>query len=639
MKFNTAWSKILIVILILFFYSLGLVHQINLPTEDLGRHIKNGEIIWQTKTIPQTNLYSYSQPDYPFLNHHWLSGLIFYFIFQLTGFNGLIIFKTILLLAAFLLVFVLAVKKGNFWLGALFSLPIIFILNERTVVRPEIFSYLFISVFLYLLINFGQKPGWKIFWLVPLQLLWVNLHIYFIIGILMTAGYVLGQIICRKKNLKKLFLLLLLLILVCLANPAGFQGVLQPLNIFQNYGYQIVENKSPFFLEHLMDDPAILFFKITTFILILSFLFNLKRFSPFLFLASVSVVLASCQMVRNFPLLGLIALPILSINLRIFFNYLGTRLPKKKSNSLKKIFPLLFILFLLVIILLTLFNRIKTNNKQIGLGLTPQSTDSAAFFKKEKLVGPIFNNYDIGSYLIFELEPQEKIFVDNRPEAYPASFFEEIYKPIQLDEEKWQLYLEKYNFNVIFFTHQESTPWGRSFLIKRLADPDWALIQADAQAVILIKNEPANQPLIKKFQITKEDIEEKISSLIGSSEIKMRMAALNLLELMARYDLALQLCQKILQDHPRNSQIYLEMAVLESQSGKLNDLLTAKRYLEKAIQLGQDLPSVYVRLGLIHFQLNQYEEAKKAWQKALQINKDNEHAKEYLKQYQNLNLP
>jgi len=639
MQFNTAWSKILIVILILFFYSLGLVHQINLPTEDLGRHIKNGEIIWQTKTIPQTNLYSYSQPDYPFLNHHWLSGLIFYFIFQLTGFNGLIIFKTILLLAAFLLVFVLAVKKGGFWLAALFSLPIIFILNERTVIRPEIFSYLFISIFLYLLINFGQKPGWKIFWLVPLQLLWVNLHIYFPIGILMTAGYILGQIICRKKNLKKLFLLLLLLILVCLANPSGLQGVLQPLKIFQNYGYQIVENKSPFFLEHLMDNPAILFFKITTFILILSFLFNLKRFSPFLFLASTSVVLASCQMIRNFPLLGLIALPVLSINLKIFFDYLGVRLPKKKSNSLKKIFPWLFILFLLVIILLTLFNQIKLNNKQRGFGLTLQSTNSAAFFKKEKLVGPIFNNYDIGSYLIFELYPQEKIFVDNRPEAYPASFFEEIYKPIQLDEEKWQLYSEEYSFNIIFFTHQESTPWGRSFLIKRLADPDWALIQADAQAVILIKSEPANQPLIKKFQITKENIEEKISSLIGSSEIKMRIAALNLLELMARYDLALQLCQEILQDYPQDGRIYLEMAVLKSRSGKLSDLLTAKRYLEKAIQLGQDLPSAYVRLGLIHFQLNQYEEAKKAWEKALQINKDNEHAKEYLKQYQSLNLP
>jgi len=51
------------------------------------------------------------------------------------------------------------------------------------------------------------------------------------------------------------------------------------------------------------------------------------------------------------------------------------------------------------------------------------------------------------------------------------------------------------------------------------------------------------------------------------------------------------------------------------------------------------LPLVYVHLGLIHFQLNQFAEAKKAWQKALQIDKDNEHAQEYLKQYQDLNLP
>ena len=175
----TKFLKILIVVLILVFYSLGLIHQINLTADDLGRHLKNGEIIWQSKNIPQTNFYSYTYPNEPFLNHHWLAGLIFYFIFNLAGFNGLIILKTILLLTAFLIVFYIASKKGSFWLAAIFSLPIIFILNERTDVRPEIFSYFLIALFLYFLLFYGPKPGLKIFWLVPLQLFWVNTHIYF----------------------------------------------------------------------------------------------------------------------------------------------------------------------------------------------------------------------------------------------------------------------------------------------------------------------------------------------------------------------------------------------------------------------------------------------------------------------------
>jgi len=55
------------------------------------------------------------------------------------------------------------------------------------------------------------------------------------------------------------------------------------------------------------------------------------------------------------------------------------------------------------------------------------------FFKENNLQGPIFNNYDIGGYLIFNLFPQEKVFVDNRPETYSSEFFQEDYIPMQED--------------------------------------------------------------------------------------------------------------------------------------------------------------------------------------------------------------
>lgn len=682
MKLNN-YLKILIVVLILVFYGLGLVHQINLTTDDLGRHLKNGEIIWQAKSIPQTNFYSYTYPDELFLNHHWLAGLIFYFIFNSVGFNGLIIFKTILLLAAFLLVFLMAVKKGNFWLAAIFSLPIIFILNERTDIRPEIFSYFLIALFLYFLIFYAPKPGLKIFWLVPLQLFWVNAHIYFPLGILMTGGYALEQFLKQRsgnflwgadgvalsgatpsaphsqkipKTLlpKKFLLLLLFLIFASFINPAGLKGALYPFQVFQNYGYQIVENKSPFFLENLMSDPAILFFKIIAPLLLLSFLFNLKRFSFFFFSASLAVVLAGAQMVRNLPLVGLIALPVLSYNLKalsVILRAKARRIPRQTINPrdsslmlgmtkerLETTFYFLFIAFLLFLILLTLTNQISLNRKQMGLGLTFQSLESAAFFKEQEIKGPIFNNYDIGGYLIYALYPQEKVFVDNRPEAYPAAFFEDIYKPMQSNEEKWQIYSEKYNFNVIFFTHQEATPWGRQFLSQRFKDKNWALVYADSQAVIFLKNNSANEALIKKFQIRPENIEEKIAVLLNSKELKIKMAAVNLLGLIGRDDLALKLAQEILKDYPSKGEVYLEIASFEAKTGRIEDLLSARRRLEKAIELGEDFPSVYNQLGLIYFELNQFEEAKKAWQKTLKINRKDEVAKDYLKQYRELNL-
>jgi len=107
-------------------------------------------------------------------------------------------------------------------------------------------------------------------------------------------------------------------------------------------------------------------------------------------------------------------------------------------------------------LIITPFLIFQSNN--FGFGLKKDVNLSAEFFKKEKIQAPIFNNYDIGGYLIYHLFPEEKVFVDNRPEAYPASFFEKIYVSMQNDEKIWRKKDEIYNFNVIFFFYRDYTP-------------------------------------------------------------------------------------------------------------------------------------------------------------------------------------
>ena len=52
--------------------------------------------------------------------------------------------------------------------------------------------------------------------------------------------------------------------------------------------------------------------------------------------------------------------------------------------------------------------------KNIGKlpGLSPYIQESALFFRHNNIEGPIFNNYDIGGYLIFNLFPQLIICVN-----------------------------------------------------------------------------------------------------------------------------------------------------------------------------------------------------------------------------------
>ena len=91
--FSIATSVLLIVTLV-----LSLIHPPTAWFQDLGRHIKLGRMILDTSSVPDTNLFSYTHKDFPFVNHHWLSEVLFMLIFKLTGNSGLVLVKVFLLL-------------------------------------------------------------------------------------------------------------------------------------------------------------------------------------------------------------------------------------------------------------------------------------------------------------------------------------------------------------------------------------------------------------------------------------------------------------------------------------------------------------------------------------------------------------
>ena len=112
----------------------------------------------------------------------------------------------------------------------------------------------------------------------------------------------------------------------------------------------------------------------------------------------------------------------------------------------------------------------------------------------------MFNNYDIGSYLIFHLFPHIRPFVDNRPESYSVRFFKDVYVPMQEDEKIWKRVDGQYNFNAIYFYRHDITPWAQPFLIRRLKDPAWIPVFVDNYCLILLKRNNKNKEIINKLQ-------------------------------------------------------------------------------------------------------------------------------------------
>ncbi len=497
-----------VIVLLLSFYGIFLTHKINLVTADLGRHLKNGEVFVQTGHIVGTNFYSYTNPDFPTLNHHWGAGALFYVVFRVGGFAAVQLFFIAISMAA--LAIFLRVSAQQIGLGAatLLAIPIISLLAERTEVRPEALTSLFVGLFFWLLVRFWRdKQKWRGLWFLPvLMILWVNTHIYFFLGFAIIGTFLVEYLLQKQwMRLKRLSLVFGTAILAALINPFGLSGVLAPFTIFKNYGYDLVENKSLFFLERLgMHEPNFLIFKIVFALLLVSFLVAaIKRYKeiPISYaLLGAGFSAMAWFAIRNFALFALFTLPLLATNASFIFPIDHTAVAERIRQKI----AVICVAFLLLVTVSGEWARYFPYWREFGLGLESGNAAAAEFLQNEKVQGPIFNNYDIGGYLIYYLYPREKVFVDNRPEAYPVAFLKEIYIPMQEDEARWKEQERRYGFNAIVFSYRDATPWAQKFLISRVQDASWIPVFVDSQVLVLLKQNEQNRPIIAKYEISRD---------------------------------------------------------------------------------------------------------------------------------------
>jgi len=495
----------IIITLIFIYFFFSFTYKINLANSDIGRHIKNGEIFIKEHKIIKTNYYSYTLKDNLTINHHWLSGVVYYIVQNYFGFTGLSIFNTLLNLIALLIFFLIAKKKTNIKIASFFTLLAIPLINFRHEVRPEGFSYFFLGLVYFILEFFNNKKlSFKqtLVLIIIIQILWVNMHIFFILGPVIISIYFVNEVVNKTQNVKPYIFFLIFSILSSLFNPWYINGLLEPLNIFKNYGYTIAENQSVLFMQKRFSYPVYYHFEIL-FILVLTLIFLLIRKKLIKYylkdiLLIIAFSLLSWRFIRGLSIFALFFITFSSIttfNLIKKFNY------KLKQSFYFCIFSILSLVFLIIIIPNNYYSLIHRN---FGLGTFTDNLAASEFFKQNKLHGPIFNNYDIGSYLIYTLFPQEKVFTDNRPEAYTTEFFQDTFIPMQEDENKWEEINNQYKFNIIYFYIHDLTNWGQEFMINRVKDPNWVPIFVDDYAIIFIKNEENNKEIIEKFEIQKD---------------------------------------------------------------------------------------------------------------------------------------
>lgn len=493
------WTKIFL----LFFVFSFLFRTDYSFNQDLGRHLKLGEIILKTGAVPNTNLFSYTNPDFPFINTHWLFEVLIYLGQQTIGLQALLTLKVIIFIISVWLILRIIPKENQ---ALLLPAGFIFlhVLRERIDLRPEIFSFLFTASTYYILEKYLRGPTKLIYLLPAVQLIWINTHIYFFVGLILQAIFIIHKVYLNLRShptsgkLKMLTITFVLSAVISLANPNGLTGFLYPLNVTNNYGYTIVENQTMFLLESIgFVDPNFLFVKLIFGISALSLVITVikKRIViKDILLLGFGTILALMN-VRSFPYLVFLSLPAVLANFgQIKFG---------------GVFKVLTFIFGALVILESYFYLngnyylFRDDYNQPNLRLIESGKGALDFVMSSDLPGPIYNNFDIGSYIIYRGYPKYKVFVDGRPEGYPKEFFLDIYIPTESDFEKFKDLDKKWGFQTIIFSHTDQTPWGKAFLQSINKDKEFVTVYLDDFIIVLVKKEVADEKQLEVIDVNK----------------------------------------------------------------------------------------------------------------------------------------
>ncbi len=462
-------------------------------TEDLGRHILLGEIIWKTNSIPPTNLFSYTYPDFPFVNHHWLSEVLLYLVSAGFGLTALIVLKVFILGGALIMAIWSGIRLGG-TIPALATTTILLpLILERNSERPEMFAFFLFSVLFFVL--FASRLSIKIKFAAAalIMILWVNLHISFIYGLLLVGVFFVKEItegifikthpsVGKEEAWKeKIFGALAVMgisAIATLLNPHGLTGALYPFTIFNNFAYQTTENLGVFqLLPILRSDVFIPYFLWCAPILALLVLWTLikKRVWEWSYLIFLGFTTLVFMKIRNMPYFVFTGIPACSAALTVIL-----KSALHKVEGLKTTIATSFIIAHIGFSFF-LFSKIPP-----AIFIPEPGKNGLDFFIAHAPPGNIFNNFDIGSYIDYRLYPKYGSFVDNRPEAYPPGFFT-AYIDMQINQEFREKMFTQYGINSVIFSRGDITDWAGMFLSQMQADPRWEISYLDDYLVIFFR--------------------------------------------------------------------------------------------------------------------------------------------------------
>lgn len=443
---------------------LGVVLFSLLPLSDLDMffHIKNGEYIL-ANGIPKIDPYS-MHSGLIFLQHEWLSDIIFFSIYAIAGFYSLWIFKIVYVICFFMLVYyVLKNMINNKFISFMASGTISIFCVMFYVIRPQIFSYLLLLCEILLLENYEKTKNKRYLYGLPIiSVFLINFHgavmpLFFVFAFVYILSNWLKSINIRrivpsnvtKAENNKILIFIAISFFASILNPYGINTYFYSLKTLASSS--VVKNITELRPLTVNSGFGLLIFVIFLgMIFIMTFTKGKAYLKQFLFICGTFfMAFSSMRFVSYFIIFGSV----------FFAQFLSRYLAEEYRGYIDKfrtvdiIKNIIFLTPMVFIILVVISIGIRAVN------LDKFPTQVISTLKNEKNL-KLFNDFNYGHFLIFN---DIKVFIDGRAEMYDhkmnnTDVFDEFVSTINLSKNPKDVF-NKYNFNYYLLKADRPLLW------------------------------------------------------------------------------------------------------------------------------------------------------------------------------------
>ena len=418
---------------------------------DIWWHLHNADYLIQHHHLPRSDMYSFTVPGYPWMNHEWLAELPYYFAWRAWGLRGLDGVAVSSLTFIFLGILYLSYREcRNYKAAVLASSYTVFLGRVSFGPRTILFGYACLVVLLIILQRFRQD-GHAPLWLIPpLFCLWVNTHGSWLIGMIIFSMIVAGGLVELKWGVieseswttsqrKKLLVAWGTSVAALLANPFGAHLVLYPLDL----GFRQKLN-----IEHVEEwssvnfhDARGKFVVVLLIILLVSSLLRSRRWGLSELAVSLFVLYSGLTYARFLFLLGIVIAPVLAKILDFLPPY-RRELDTPVVNT--------FAILLMIGGIAYYWPRESQLQRSVD---SQYPVQAISYLQTHPPSGPIVNYYLWGGYLNWE-DPNLKVFVDGRADIFEYNGIFKDYLSLLLLEDADSI-LDKYKAHYVLLPLHE----------------------------------------------------------------------------------------------------------------------------------------------------------------------------------------